>query len=144
MGVKGGLEMNTADFDIRFPAVRKEIQGLTGRAAMRVGSIVIRDSIKEEPRAPHLTGALKRSKAILKWQDDERATEVRVGFQIEYAAYQHEGLSMAGVPLKYKKPGSGAKFMSTKLVRNADRYRRYMADFIATKGTATPPGGTED
>jgi hypothetical protein len=79
------------------------------------------DCINKEPKCPIESGDLKAAHKI---------TVTRVASTIEgdlsvdlpYAASIHEGISRWGTPYKYKTPGTGAKWVQSKLLRYRVNY----------------------
>lgn len=89
------------------------------RAAASVAVQVINDSIFEEPTVPIDTGNLRSSGTYeVITTDSWRAVSILVGFNAPYALKVHE------VPMNFKEPGSGNKYLSSKLQRHADEYIR--------------------
>lgn len=87
----------------------------------------LRDAEKEEPTAPFKKGDLRGS-ADVQESKDLFDLFVEFGFNIEYAAYQHE---LPGQ--RYKNPttpGSGPKFLESKLIRFRDKYYEIIAEAI--------------
>lgn len=81
------------------------------------------DAINEPPTVPFKTG----------WLGDQHETSVRVLGSLligrlnvptprHYAWSLHEGISRWGTSYKFKTPGSGAKWIESKLIRFGDRY----------------------
>lgn len=125
MANKSGMTFDTKDFDIKFPrVVDKQIPEAAAKTAYKVAGMVIRDSILEEPRAPHITGNLWRSQKIERPRIERREITIEVGFDAEYAAAVHE------MPAPYQKPtmkGSGPKFLEAKLIKNKEKYMAAIA-----------------
>jgi len=123
---KSGMTLNTKDFDIKFAkVVDKAIpKAAASQMQYRVAGMVLRDSILEEPRAPHLTGNLWRSQKIEKPQIEHGEITIELGFDADYAAFVHE------MPA-YKDPsmvGSGPKFLESKLIKNKEKYMAEIAN----------------
>jgi len=129
---KSGMTFDTKDFDIKFPRVtNKDIPEAAARSAFKVAGLVIRDSILEEPRAPHETGNLWRSQKIEQPRIEHGEITIEVGFDAEYAAAVHE------MPSPYKKPtmaGSGPKFLESKLIKNKEKYMAEIANGMQGPG----------
>ena len=119
MAKKSGMTLNTKDFDIKFLRVGNiEIPSAAASAFYRVGAMVIRDAILEEPRAPHDTGNLWRSQLIEQPELKYGAISIEVGFDADYAALVHE--MPAGVV--FKMTGAGSKYLEAKLIKNKEKY----------------------
>jgi len=132
MAEKTGMTFNTKDFDLKFPRVcNKEIPEAYANTAFRVASIVLRDAIVEEPRAPHKTGNLWRSQKVERPEMKAGEVNIELGFDAEYAAAVHE--MPAGTD--WTMTGSGPKFLEAKLIRNKEKYMEIIA-----KGMQGPGG----
>lgn len=107
------------------------------RSGLReAGNQLLQDSIEEEPRAPHLQGALRASGKTEVGTENESMTEVLVGFDVPYAARWHEAENdidpVTGGKIHWSEPGVGPKFIEAKMVKNGDKYVRITAE--AAKG----------
>jgi hypothetical protein len=132
-----GFTFDTKDFDIKFTElVKKTIPRLAGDALFKAGALVIRDSILEEPTVPKKTGNLRRTQKILPAEIGDDEISVDVGFNADYAAKVHEmgeglGFLWGNVrSVHWTLPGSGPKFLSTKLAKNKEKYMQFVADEI--------------
>ena len=117
---KSGMTYNSKDFDIKFAKVCDKAipQAAANQMHYRVAGMILRDSILEDPRAPHLTGNLWRSQKIERPQIEYGEITIELGFDADYAAFVHE------MPA-YKDPsmsGSGPKFLESKLIKNKEKY----------------------
>ncbi|HZX09944.1 MAG TPA: hypothetical protein VFG01_03265 [Acidobacteriota bacterium] len=116
------FQVDYSDFDNKFDDVTKRQIPRRGHKALgKVGVRIISDGIEEEPRAPHKTGLLWRSKVVNIWLDK---FTLEVGFNTEYAAAVHE------MPSSYEftLPGSGPKFLESKITKNRDKYIAMLAE----------------
>jgi len=119
MMAKTGMTFDTKDFDIKFPWVcNKEIPEAGARMEYRVASMVLRDAILEEPRAPHKTGNLWRSQKIEQPQIKAGEITIECGFDADYAAIVHEMPSN----INWTMAGSGPKYLEAKLIKNKEKY----------------------
>lgn len=85
----------------------------------KAASEMLHDADKKEPKTPFLKGDLKGAKLVkIKETDGEIYSEQ--GYNIIYAAYQHE--KEKGPQSAYNLPGSGPKFLETKMVMYKDKY----------------------
>lgn len=91
------------------------------------------DCLTKPPAVPRDTGRLADSHEILPTK--QVGTEIVGTLKVKgpYAASLHEGISRWGTPYKFKTPGTGAKWIQSKLLRYG---RKYMATAInfAKKG----------
>ena len=122
---KTGMTFDTKDFDIKLPRViNKEIPEAVASIFPRVAGMVLRDSIMEEPRAPHKTGHLWREQKIEQPKIERGEISIELGFDVEYASAVHE------MPAPYAHPtmvGSGPKFLETKIIKNKEKYMAELA-----------------
>ena len=121
---KSGMTFDTKDFDIKFPRViNKEIPEAGANSAFKVAGMVIRDSILEEPRAPHKTGNLWRSQKIEAPRIERGEITIELGFDAAYAAIVHE----MPITTDWTMTGSGAKYLEAKLIKNKEKYMAKIA-----------------
>lgn len=122
---KSGMTFDTKDFDIKFAKVcNKAIpKAAANQMEYKVAGMILRDSILEEPRAPHKTGNLWRSQKIERPRIEHGEITIELGFDADYAAFVHE------MPT-YKNPSmvaSGPKFLESKLIKNKEKYMAEIA-----------------
>lgn len=142
MAENPGFVFDTIDFDKRFQAiVRQTMPDLLGRGLFQAGSQLCRDAIKEKPRAPHRMGNLWRAQQVNKPIHAGQKITVDAGFNIEYAAYQHEGQRVDGTHVVERYSISrtervpagetdyGKKFLSKKQAANRNKYMKIAADY---------------
>lgn len=138
---KTGMTLDTRDFDIKFPIVTgKKIPEAAARGFSKAGAMVIRDSIKEEPTVPKSRGVtkeggkrgqgpghLRRSQKIERPKIKHGEISIEVGFNTDYAAIVHEML----VSTIWSTPGTGPKYMESKLIKNKEKYMKTTADEVS-------------
>ncbi len=133
MANKSGMTFDTKVFDLKFGKItRKHIPEAAATTAHKVAGIVIRDSILEEPRAPHKTGNLWRSQKIERPRIEQGEITIELGFDADYAAFVHE------MPAPYQRPtmtGSGPKFLEAKLIKNKEKYMEEIAKGMKGPGS---------
>lgn len=141
---KTGFTMDFRDFNKKFyKIVRNAIPELGERGLFQGGALLIRDAITETPAVPKSRGIskpkgsrwtgpghLRRSQKVEKPVITSREISVEVGFNTDYAAYVHEAPSN----LNWSTPGTGPKFLETKLARHKDKYMRKVAEVIEAGG----------
>jgi len=98
------------------------------RAIFRTWAFILRDAIVEEPRAPHKRGFLWNSQTIMTpYMIGDEIVSIG-GFSIVYAGYLHD----KGKPSwNWTLAGSGPRYLSTKLARNAEKYLQIAAREMA-------------
>lgn len=139
-----GLVLSTIDFDAKFQKiVRNTMPDLLGKGLFQAGAQLCRDAINEPPRAPHRMGNLWRSQQVNKPKFSHDHIGVDAGFNIEYAAYQHEGQRVDGshvvenysISRTQRVPAGetdyGKKFLSKKQAANRNIYMKITADYCA-------------
>jgi hypothetical protein len=125
-------------FDVsQFIPSFKKIAGVTipkkaKNGLFKVGGMVIKDCLNEEPKVPREIGDLQASGVIVPhpWE-----IEITVGFNKDYAAKQHEAPDKKWNPkgsaeTNWTTPGTGPKYLETKLVRHKEKYFKFTAEMI--------------
>jgi len=116
---KSGMEFDFSEFDKRFfRLTMKKVPDAYIEAMIAVLPEILKDAIKQEPRAPHKTGHLWRSQKIEIPKKIFKHIEATFGFNVPYAAATHEAPDNWNWTLK----GSGPKYLEAKLIRNKDKY----------------------
>lgn len=141
-----GEYIESKEFDSGFlQATAVLFPKLLGEGMFQAGAMLIRDAIKEKPRAPHRLGALWRSQMVKKPVSAVNGIIVVAGFNIAYAAYQHEGMRRGGthevrqysVSRTQMVPASssdfGRKFLSKKMAANGPKYLKHAADYCRSR-----------
>lgn len=103
-------------------AYRARVPGAT-KGGMEEGLKEFRDDcLNKPPRVPYESGFLADHHEILpvKIVGSEIVGTLRVPGP--YAASIHEGISRHGTPYQYKTPGTGAKWVQSKLLRYGTHY----------------------
>lgn len=121
--------MDMTNFDRDFQKlVRKAVPEDAEKGLVAAAWEMLRDCDEEEPKTPREIGDLRGSKMVEKAKVTSREISVTAGFNSEYAAYQHEKeMTERSV---YTTPGTGSKFMQTKMIRNKTKYVQIAADYI--------------
>lgn len=141
---KTGMTFDTREFDIKLPLiVNKKIPQAVARGFMLTGALVIRDAIMQVPKVPKSRGVtkeggrrgqgpghLRRSQKIEKPKIEQREISIEVGFNADYAASVHEMPKST----HWTVPGTGPKYLETKLLRNKEKYVKNIADKIKEAG----------
>lgn len=87
------------------------------------------DVLYEPPKVPRDTNLLadKHTIEVTKTSDGSKGV---LKADTPYAASLHEGISRHGTPYKFKAPGSGAKWIQSKVLRYKRSYLKMMANKI--------------
>lgn len=126
---EGGFYLDTEEFEEDLTKlIKRTVPSLAEKGGFAAGSEMLRDADKEEPKTPFKRGDLRGSKRV---EVETKIGEIliRAGFDIEYAAGQHEREKRESS--SYNLPGSGPKFLETKVVRYRIKYMTIIADRIA-------------
>lgn len=135
-----GFTLDDSDFMKNFAdIVDRQIPDLALKGLQQAAAMLLGDAIKEEPRAPHLTGTLWREKKIDTAKKEGDTFVVIAGFNVEYAAYMHEGFAGWDWTLA----GSGPKFLESKMATNMNKYVQKIADVIRPGGGGGAGAGAE-
>ena len=140
MADKSGMTFDTKDFDIKFKNVTgKKIPRAAERGMFQTGALILRDAVVEPPQVPKSRGVtkeggrrgqgpghLRRSQKVEKPKIDHGEISIVVGFDTEYAAVVHE----APQSWQWSTPGTGPKFLESKLIKNKEKYMKNIADNI--------------
>lgn len=144
MPKRTGFSLDTKDFDIKFPIVTdRKIPRAAARGFQKTGAMVIRDSIREEPMVPKSRGVtkeggrrgqgpghLRRSQKIERPKIERGEISIEVGFDADYAAVVHEMGVKPAKAINWTLPGTGAKYLEAKLIKNKEEYMKNTADEI--------------
>jgi len=101
----------------------------TDHCAAAIGVQVLHDGVNETPTVPIRTGKLRSSGTFEVFGGAHwRHTKLVVGYNTTYAAKVHQLTGIGrwriglGTGARFREPGSGAYFLSSKLDRHAKRY----------------------
>ena len=127
---KSSFTLDPSNYIHGFKEIAKEMPEHGAKGMKFAAGLMIADAIEKEPRAPHDKGIMWRAQTI---QDPVPVTdgfEVLAGFNVEYAAAQHE----APDGWNYTMDGSGPKFIESKMLKYAKKYLQAAADYIKRQG----------
>lgn len=128
---KTGFTLDTKEFDLKFPKITdKEIPEEMANSAMRVGAFILRDAIVQPPTVPKKSGHLRRQQVVERPKIERGEISVAFGFNTPYAARLHEAPSN----WQWSEPGSGPKFLESKLMSNKEKYLQQIAEDVRRKG----------
>jgi len=97
---------------------------------VKAANELLHDAIYERPYAPFDEGHLRGSARVEKPEDSRDGVFVRAGFNIEYAARWHELSPEEDRRIRWTLPGSGRKYLESKMIRNAQRYLSIIGEHI--------------
>ena len=128
-----GFTLDSRDFLVKFKRVTgKVIPEATAQAFRGVAPLILADAITKEPKAPHDTGNLWRSQKVDSPQITKNEISILYGFNAGYAGYVHEMPSKTN----WTMPGSGSKYLETKLLMYGKSYYEKIAAKIKATGKA--------
>jgi len=126
MNKKTGLYMDFSEFNKGFEKYLKKHKVESAEALEKVAAFVLADAVNEQPTVPKKTGNLRRNQAVGKAQIGRKGISIVFGFNTEYAARLHEAPSN----WNWSEPGSGPKYLQSKLERNMKKYMKLTAEKI--------------
>ena len=127
MADKSGFTMDFSEFDKVLVETARKVPDQAKKGIASACHSVLQDSIYEQPYAPFKEGHLRGSARVERVDDNLEGT---FGFNIEYAARWHELSPAEDSRIKWTLPGSGRKYMESKMVRNANRYLKIVAEAV--------------
>ncbi len=106
-----------------------------GRAVYDAAAALLKDADAEAPQTPWRSGDLRASRFISRPQIIGDSVSVEVGFNTEYAAYQHEGARRDGSHVIRRwttdhVPAPGIKFLESKMVANSGKYLQIAVEYL--------------
>jgi len=126
---KTGYSMDLSKFAKDFTRItQKTIPDKAGDASFKVALMIIGDAIKVIPKVPADKKDLRASQFIELLPTQKLG--VRLGFNIEYAAKWHELDKAKADKISWTTPGSGRKYLSSKLSMFKNKYMEFLASLI--------------
>jgi len=124
--------VSSKSFTMDFKAFDKDLKKLLEKSApkeiklglFKAASEMLHDADKKEPKTPFLKGDLRGAK-IVSVKETKNEIYSEQGYNIIYAAYQHE--KEKGAQSSYNLPGSGPKFLETKMMQYKEKYVKIAA-----------------
>ena len=110
-----------------FPLVEKKIPKSSGKGLANAAGEMLRDADREVPKTPFLKGDLRGSRIIEKPKMTRGKISIQAGFNISYAKKLHEMEKTQADRTNWTLPGSGPKFLQSKMVRNKKKYIEIVA-----------------
>ena len=124
-----GIKIDSSDFDKGFrELVEDAAPDAIKKGMFAAANAVLKDAIYEMPFAPFDEGHLRGSARVDQVAIVGGKVEVDCGFNIEYAARWHELSPEEDERISWTLPGSGRKYLETKMSRNARRYLEVMGE----------------
>jgi hypothetical protein len=124
-----GFYLDLSQFKQRFEKLaNNDIPEAMRQGFFKAAATLLNDADNVVPKTPKKTGDLKGSKKIIVDRD-----EIVAGFNIVYAARVHEMLDNEqwGMVVRWSEPGSGAKYLESKLWTFGDKYIRIAIEALS-------------
>jgi hypothetical protein len=126
-----GMTVDFSDFEKGLALLVKEVEPReTAKGLFQAGSQLIIDAIEMRPYVPfdegHLRGSGRTERAVV----TGGGAEVTVGFNKEYAARWHELTPAEDVKINWTLPGSGRKYLESKMSMFKDKYMKIVATHL--------------
>ena len=120
----GAYRMDFTEFNVKFPLVTGvKIPSGAEEGFFKAANQLLDDAINKQPFAPFDKGDLRGSARVDKAVVAGSLISVMCGFNISYAARWHELTPAEDARINWTLPGSGAKYLESKMAR-------YMADYM--------------
>jgi hypothetical protein len=130
--------MDMKDFNAKFRTLAQNtIPALARKGMFIAASEMLHDADTKIPKTPKDKGDLKGSKLIKIGVEDMSNIIIEAGFNIEYASYVHELVRLEAYGEKginWSEPGSGAKYLESKLTMYGRKYLSLLNDAIVAGG----------
>ena len=101
-----------------------------GKGLFKAANELLHDAINEQPCAPFDEGTLRGSARTNKAEVKKDGAEVVTGFNIEYAARWHELTPEEDSKISWTLPGSGRKYLESKMTMFKEKYMAIVAKHI--------------
>ncbi|OGD09404.1 MAG: hypothetical protein A2Y86_05320 [Candidatus Aminicenantes bacterium RBG_13_62_12] len=128
-----GFSLDLSKFIAEFDRLRGDMKANAKEGLFYAAAEMLHDSNTVEPKTPKLSGDLRGSwhaEGVSQGEDD---FTVECGFNIEYAAAVHEmlqGNEQWGMVVQWSEPGSGPKYLESKLAMFGKKYLKIALSFI--------------
>ena len=126
-----GMTIDFKQFEKGFKKlVEDAVPEEAGKGLFRAGNELLHDAIYVRPLAPFDEGHLRGSARTDQAKVERGNIEVQCGFNIEYAARWHELSPAEDARINWTLPGSGRKYLETKMIRFKQKYMEIVADYL--------------
>jgi hypothetical protein len=125
------MNIDFSDFEKGLQQLVKESEPKeTAKGLFKAGNQLLKDAIEERPFAPFDEGNLRGSARTDKAEVTKDGAEVVAGFNIEYAARWHELTTEEDARINWSLPGSGRKYLESKLAQFKDDYLAIVGEHL--------------
>jgi len=125
------MKLDFTDFEKRFKKIVEDaIPSEAAKGLFKAGNELLNDAITKRPMAPFDEGHLRGSARTEQAKIERDKISLDCGFNIVYAARWHELTPSEDKRINWTLPGSGAKYLSSKMVAYKDKYMFIVAEHI--------------
>lgn len=128
MSLQAPVTWDDSSFDKGFKKYIKKFPEILVEAMWVAGNQIKNDADNIEPRTPHLEGTLKASGRVYKAKIVGHKLELVIAYLAPYAAKWHEQEAR-----NWSEPGSGSKYLESKLKQYGRDYLGIIADYTKNK-----------
>ena len=126
-----GMTIDMTDFEKGFKKlVNQAAPEELAKGMFVAGNALLKDAIYEQPYAPFDEGHLRASARVDTAKVTKDEVETTTGFNIVYAARWHELSPAEDARISWTLPGSGRKYLESKMARNAKRYLDIVGEYL--------------
>ena len=126
-----GMTIDMSDFEKGFKKlVDQAAPEELAKGMFTAGNALLKDAIYEQPYAPFDEGHLRASARVDTAKVTKDEVETSAGFNIVYAARWHELSPAEDARISWTLPGSGRKYLESKMARNAKRYLDIVGEYL--------------
>ena len=126
-----GMTIDMSDFEKGFKKlIDQAAPEALAKGMFTAGNALLKDAIYEQPYAPFDEGHLRASARVDTAKVTKDEVETSAGFNIAYAARWHELSPAEDARISWTLPGSGRKYLESKMARNAKRYLAIVGEYL--------------
>jgi hypothetical protein len=126
-----GMTIDMTDFEKGFKKlIDQAAPEELAKGMFAAGNALLKDAIYEQPYAPFDEGHLRASARVDTAKVTKDEVETTAGFNIVYAARWHELSPAEDARISWTLPGSGRKYLESKMARNAKRYLDIVGEYL--------------
>jgi len=126
-----GMTIDMTDFEKGFKKlIDQAAPEELAKGMFTAGNALLKDAIYEQPYAPFDEGHLRASARVDTAKVTKDEVETTAGFNIVYAARWHELSPAEDARISWTLPGSGRKYLESKMARNAKRYLDIVGEYL--------------
>jgi hypothetical protein len=128
------MTIDFKDFDKGFKKlVEKSAPDDFDKGLFRAGNELLHDAIYVIPKAPFKEGSLRASARTETPKGEPKGSGILAGFNIVYAHRWHELTPEQDRKISWSLPGSGRKYLESKILMFKDKYVRIIGSYLKTR-----------